>query len=98
MGTTAVDLLTPSALKRCRWGLNTTPIPPVLTSQWYFFQHYYCYYFLIFRATSVAYGVPQAKGLIGAAAASLCHSHSNKGSKPSVTYTTAHGNAGSLTY
>ena len=35
------------------------------------------------------------RGPIGAIAASLCHSHSNV---VSVTYTTAHGNTGSLTH
>ena len=38
--------------------------------------------------------VPRLGGQIGAAAASLCHSHSNVG----LTYATAHGNAGSLTH
>ena len=43
----------------------------------------------------MAYGGSQAQGRIGAAAASLHHSHSNMGS---ATYTTAQGNAGSLTH
>ena len=34
------------------------------------------------RATRRAYGSSQARGLIGAAAASLHHSHGNVGSKP----------------
>ena len=38
--------------------------------------------FCLFRATLVAYGGSQAGGLIRAVAASLCHSHSNVGSKP----------------
>ena len=50
--------------------------------------------FLLFRATLVAFRSSQARGLIGAAAASLCHSQRNT----SVTYTTGHGNAGSLTH
>ena len=33
--------------------------------------------FLLFRATPTAYGSSQARGKIGAAAANLCHSHSN---------------------
>ena len=46
----------------------------------------------------MAYGGSQARGLIGATAASICHNHSNIGIRASsVTYTTAHGNAGSLT-
>ena len=48
-------------------------------------------FFLLFRASPVAYGSSQAWGLIGAAAASLRQIRS-----ASVTYTTAHGNAGSL--
>ena len=36
--------------------------------------------FLFFRATPMAYGSSQARGRIGATAASLCHS--NSGSKP----------------
>ena len=37
-------------------------------------------YFLLFRATPVAYGSSQARHAIGAAAAGLHHSHSNAGS------------------
>ena len=50
--------------------------------------------FLLFRTTPTAYGGSQARGRIGAVAAGLCQSHSNV----FVTYTTAHGNAGSLTH
>ena len=39
-------------------------------------------FFLPFRVTSTAYGGSQARGLIGAAAAGLCQSHSNSGSEP----------------
>jgi len=35
-----------------------------------------------FRATPAAYGGSQARGLIGAAATGLHHSHSNAGSEP----------------
>ena len=43
--------------------------------------------------------VSQARGRIGAVAASLCQGHSNSGIRAvSATYTTAHGNAGSLTH
>ena len=38
--------------------------------------------FAISRATSVAYGGSQARGLIGAVAAGLHHSHSNMGAEP----------------
>ena len=40
-------------------------------------------FFLVFsRAAPMAYGGSQARGLIGAAAASLHHSHSNARSEP----------------
>ena len=43
------------------------------------------FFFCLFafsRATLMAHGGSQARGPIGAAAASLCHGHSNVGSKP----------------
>ena len=46
----------------------------------------------------MAYEGSQARGQNGAAAASLYHSHSNARSEVSATYTTAHGNAESLTH
>ena len=39
------------------------------------------YLHMLFRATPMAYGNSQARGRIGAGAASLCHSHSNAGSE-----------------
>ena len=59
----------------------------------------FCFVFPLFRATLTACGGSQARGQIGAVAASLHHSHSNAGSEPHLqpTYTTAHGNGGSLT-
>ena len=54
---------------------------------------------LLFRATLEAYRSSQDRGQIGAAAAGLCHSHSNsKVQATSATYTIAHDNAGSLTH
>ena len=51
------------------------------------------------RVAPAAYGGSQARGLIGAAAASLRHSQQQHGIRTvSVTYTTAHGNAGSLAH
>ena len=42
-----------------------------------------CFLFVcLFTAALVAYGSSQARAQIGAAAASLCHSHSSAGSKP----------------
>ena len=49
------------------------------------------FFFFLFRAISVAYGVSKARGRKGAVAASLHHSHSN-------TFITAHSSVGSLTY
>ena len=43
------------------------------------------FFFLLFRATLVAYGGSQARGPVGATAAILHHSHSHAGSKPSPT-------------
>ena len=42
------------------------------------------FFFCHFRATPAAYGGSQARGRIGAIAASLCHSHSNKESELSL--------------
>ena len=40
------------------------------------------HFWVSFKATPVAYGSSQAKGLIRAVATKLCHSHSNAGSEP----------------
>ena len=45
-------------------------------------NYYFFFFFFLFRATPMAYRNSQARGWVGAAAASLCHSHSN------MTYTT----------
>ena len=42
----------------------------------------YFLFFCLFRTTPMACGGSQARGLIGAAAASLHQSHSNAGSEP----------------
>ena len=39
----------------------------------------FCFVFCLFRPAPVSYGGSQARGLIGAAATSLHHSHSNAG-------------------
>ena len=56
--------------------------------------------FCLFRATPVAYGGSQARGLIRAVATGLRQSPAAATWDPSwsATYTTAHGNAGSLTH
>ena len=41
-------------------------------------------FLVLFRAAPTAYGGSQARGQIGATAVSLCHSHSNVGSEPSL--------------
>ena len=55
---------------------------------------------LRFRAAPAAYWGSQVRGWIGAAGASLRHSHSNTRSKPHLSPTphTAHGNTRSLTH
>ena len=51
------------------------------------------------RAAPTAYGGSQARGRTRAVATGLCQSHSTVGSGPCLwPYTTAHGNAGSLTH
>ena len=53
--------------------------------------------FRFFRAAPAAYGGFQSRCQIGAVATGLRHSHSNA-DPASATYTTAHGNARSLTH
>ena len=55
------------------------------------FLHYKFFLVFFFRAAPVAYGSSQARGEIGAVAASL-HQATSK------TYTTAYSNVGSLTH
>ena len=63
-----------------------------------FFLKIFCM-FLLSRAAPTAYGGSQVGGQIGAEAAGLHHSHSNRRIwAASTTYTTAHGNAGSFTH
>ena len=64
----------------------------------FLFLFFFCL-FVFSRATPAAYGGSQARSLIRTAATSLHQSHSNMGSEPCyVTYSTAKGNAGSLTH
>ena len=57
------------------------------------------FFFCLFRAAPMAYRGSQARGQIGAVAASLHPSPEQRGIwATSVTYTTAHNNAGSLTH
>ena len=48
----------------------------------FFFIPFLFFCFCFFRATPVAYGSSQARGLIAAAAADLHHNHSNTRSEP----------------
>ena len=43
--------------------------------------HFFSFFFVFSRAAPMAYGVSQARDLIGAVATSLCHSHSSTGSE-----------------
>ena len=54
------------------------------SSSFSFLSFFLFFFFCLFRAVPVAYGLSQARGQIGAVAASLSHSHShsNVGSKP----------------
>ena len=45
------------------------------------------FFFCLFWAAPLAYGVSQARGQIGAVASGLCHSHSNAGSEPHLHHT-----------
>ena len=57
------------------------------------------FFFGLFRVTLKAHGGSQARGRIGAVAAGIYHSHSKVGFPAvSVTYNTAHSNAGSLSH
>ena len=55
-------------------------------------------YFFLFMFAHVAYGSSPARHQIGAAVASLHHSHGSTRSKQCLTYTMAHSNAESLTH
>ena len=72
---------------------------PKSTQQWVFFVFVFVclFVFCIFafsRATPVAHGGSQARGLIGAVATGLRQSHSNTESEPRLRpTTTAHGNS-----
>ena len=63
---------------------------------WFYqlFNFSFFFFFLLLRAVSIAYGGSQARGQIGATAAGPQH----RIPAMSATYTTAHGNARSLTY
>ena len=74
----------PIKLHSLYWNLNF--IKFVCVTKYYSYFHYFSFFvfiflFLFFRAPHVAYGSSQARGQNRAVAASLCHSHSNAGSK-----------------
>ena len=63
------------------------------------YYYFLGFFFLLFRATPVVYGSSQARGWIGATAAwPTPQAQQREIQAVSVTYTTAHSNAGSLTY
>ena len=59
---------------------------------------FYLFIYLIFRAAPAAYGSSQARGWIGATAGAMPQSQQHRIWAESVTYTTAHSNARSLTH
>ena len=60
---------------------------------------FFLFSFLLFRAVPAAYGISQARGPIEATAADLDHKpQQHQIRAESETYTTAQGNAGSLTH
>ena len=61
-------------------------VSPVFDRTDYFINEFFLS-FCLFRATPMAYGRSQARGLIEAVAASLYHSHSNAGSEPHLQST-----------
>ena len=60
------------------------------------YKFLFVFWLFFFRATPTAHESSQARGLIGATAAGPHHRHSNAGSKPCLSPTTAQGNARSL--
>ena len=70
----------------------------VIFIHFYFYFYFFCL-FAISWAAPAAYGGSQARGLTGAVAASLKPEPQQRGIRAAfATYTTAHGNAGSLTH
>ena len=67
---------------------DTAPAPTTFITHIYLKVHkhllffFFFFFFGLFTAIPAAYGGSRARGLIGAIAASLHHSHSNVGSKP----------------
>ena len=59
---------------------------PCLHAFFFFFNFgnvfLFLFYFLLFKGTPERYGGSQTRGLIGATAVGLHHSHSNAGSEP----------------
>ena len=49
----------------------------LLIGFYYYFLSFFFFFFCLLRATPGAFGGSQARDLIGAIAADLCHSHSN---------------------
>ena len=75
-------------------------LPSLSPSSFFHFFFFFLFWVVcLFRAAPEAYGGSQARGWIRTTAAGLCQSPSSEGCEPSsATYTTAHGNAGSLSH
>ena len=62
--------------------VRTEPQWELRIGNFYLFLLYFIFVFCPFRATPVAYGGSQARGLMGTVAAGLCQSHSKARSEP----------------
>ena len=71
----------------CWWECKL--VQPHWKTTWkgFFFFSSSCLFAISWATASVAYGVSQARGLIGAVATSLRQSHSNEGSEPHLETT-----------
>ena len=67
---------------RAECGSRKVSLPHLDKQQVLSSPHLFFFFFLLFRAIPEAYVGSQARGLIGATAAGLHHSHSNAGSEP----------------
>jgi len=71
-----------SLTNRARPGIKPMPPQQLKPLQLDFFFFFFFFFFVFSRAALAAYGGSHARGLIGAIASGLHHSHSNSGSEP----------------
>ena len=85
---------------KCKYNYHLDNQEGVHLLNWEPCNFFFFFFFLLFVAVLTTYGGYQARGPVGVTAAGLLHSHSNAIYiwAPSATYTTAHGNARSLTH